>query len=92
MISSINDNWQPIRNKIMNDMDISDFKEMWTTELSDYCFIRLEPLVSSNSEEYVICHIPRMTWVIIEDDDLYRAIEKKMLDAGVRIVNDESEI
>jgi len=73
----------------MKDTDINDFKEMWTTELKDYSLIRVP---FTEEERYVICHISNTSYVIIEDDKDAEAIVKKMIEAGVRIVTDESEM
>lgn len=68
---------------------MSDFEDMWGADLSDYCLIRLPSL---GEEEYAICHISNKSLVIIEDGETYFEVQRKMLEAGVRIVNSVSEI
>lgn len=72
----------------MGDEDLRGSEYMWTTNKEDYCLMRED----APSENYLICHVPTRSFVLIEDDKEYAAILRKLVDAGVRIINHPSEI
>lgn len=70
-------------------MATKDFEHIWTTECSNYVLVRLP---ADPEDRYAILEKETHLSVIIEDDGVYHEVVQKMIDAGVRIVSDLSEV
>ena len=68
----------------MTEFEVEVFKEMWTTQLDDHWLIP-----SDSTFHYGIFEISSRSFVIIEENELYRAVIHKLLEAGARIATFE---
>jgi len=61
-------------------MDLEEFQYIWTTNREEYVLVKVK------SGGYAIFNKADSTALIIEDDDIYEAVIKKMLDNGCEVL------
>ena len=62
------------------------YKYIWTTEFNDYVLVQ----GSVNGEvDYAIYHLPRRSFLVIEDDAEDQLVIAKMLEMGIRVIGVE---
>lgn len=66
------------------DINLSSYEHIWTAEFNDYALVKQGEY---GHEEYVICHLPSKTFLIIEDDAEDQAVIDKMLEMNMTILD-----
>ncbi len=61
-------------------MNLEEFQYIWTTNREEYVLVKVK------SDGYAIFNKADSTALIIEDDDIYEAVIKKMLDNGCEVL------
>jgi hypothetical protein len=75
--------------KIVNDEQLRFLEWMWTTNKNEFFLVEV-----AGRTDYLISRItpgpPRViSSMIIEDDEVYRAVQEKLKSSGVRIITPE---
>ena len=65
---------------------IQKYEYLWNKDTSDWVLFRLNPDSTEEEPEFSIINISNKHGLIIEDNDVNRAVIQKMLSAGVRIL------
>jgi hypothetical protein len=71
----------------MDDEDLlHGFEYLWTTKASEYALIQIE---RADKISYAIYNVPSGTALIIEENDVSRAVIEKMRATGIPIISQD---
>jgi hypothetical protein len=65
--------------------DLNEYAPLWGSEAKNYVLLTVEP--DGPTPRRVILHRECRTGLVIEDDNIYRAVIQRMVEAGVEIVD-----
>jgi hypothetical protein len=65
---------------------LKEYEDLWTKSKHEYAQVKL--VGKNNVTYYLIRHLSRGTWIIIEDDNIRPIVVQKMLEAGVEILTE----